>query len=104
MLEANIDPDQDQDGRWTVELTGYHGRTAAQQKILDTTSPQILRGILEIWLKVVTPGARLIEPDGCSTTFIKCFTRSDQRRFQRTWGGRIVATAPPAATPSARHG
>jgi hypothetical protein len=104
MTVAHIDPNHLSEGRWTVEFSEYGSRTEAQRQLLDTTNPQILHGILEIWLKVVAPDARLVEPEGSLTKTIKFCRRSDQRRFQRIWGGRIVATAPPTATPSARQG
>jgi hypothetical protein len=104
MSEAHISPNGDADGRWVVEFSEYGSRTEAQRQLLDTTNPQILHGILELWLKVVTPDARFVEPGGSLTKTIKFCRRSDQRRFIATWGGKIAATAPPAATPFARRG
>ena len=71
---------------WVVEFT--------EPKPIEKIDPRVLRRILDVWLKAVAPGARLIEPEGCGPRFAVFRRRDDQREFIRTFGGGKLAMLP----------
>jgi hypothetical protein len=92
------------DGRWIVEFTGLRVRNEHQRRVAESLDPNLLCGLLEIWLRVVAPGARLLEQQGCATRHIIFGRRADLRKFTGTFGGRIATTTPTASTPFDRQG
>jgi hypothetical protein len=105
MTEAHISAQNDFEGHpWIVEFTDLRVRNETQRRVAESLDPHLLGGLLEIWLKVVTPGAKLVEQHGCATRRIIFGRRADLRKFTGTFGGRIASTTPPALTPSGRQG
>ena len=90
--EAHISPKNDPDGRrWTVELREVRTRTPAQEQAISGLDPYVLDRILEIWLRLITPGASF-EPQSGMPRRISFRVRSDARRFVSCYGGHLLST------------
>jgi hypothetical protein len=81
---------------WIVEFSEFRIPTEEdRQRAIESIGPHILDRILDIWLKIITPDARVLKPDGCSTKFVLFGKRSDQRKFASTFGSRKLTKVPP---------
>jgi hypothetical protein len=104
MNKALITPQHDAAShRWHVRFDDFRCRDDRQREATAEVGA-LAFDVLRLWLKVITPNAQVLEPQGSSVRHILFSRRSDMRRFTQVWGGRAAATAPPASTPSRRQG
>src|SRR5580700_5623065 len=95
MTEADTSARHDVEGpRWLVQFDGIRMRTERQRDAIANLDPDLLRRVLEIWLKVLTPDASL-ERQSAPHNLISFRVRSDARRFIASFGGRLLA--PPSS-------
>jgi hypothetical protein len=71
---------------WVVQFTEF--------RAIEGIDLRLQRSILDIWLKVVAPDARLIEPEGCPRKYAVFGRRDDLRKFLRAFGGRKLTKLP----------
>jgi len=81
-------------GRWTVEFTDFRVRDEHQRRVLESVSRDTLLAILRIWLKIITPGAQVIEQADSAAWTIVFPTRSQARHCVATFGGKLKAASP----------
>lgn len=79
-------------GPWIVEFTDFRIRDDKQRKAIESLSRPLLDEVLKIWLRVVTPGAHIVERPGTPIRTIVFLTRAAGRRFCSCFGGRMLAT------------
>ena len=77
-------------GRWIVEFSDFRVRDDRQRRAIESLDRPLLDRVLEIWVTVVTPEARIVERPGTPVRTVQCVRRSDARKFVATWGGRVV--------------
>ena len=93
MSEAHIDPNHVPDGRWIVEFTELRVRNEHQHHVAQSLDRRMLSGILELWLKVVTPGAQIVEQQRTEVLTILFPNRAGSRKFRSCFGGRLLSAA-----------
>jgi hypothetical protein len=89
MTEAIIDPNYDSNGRWVVEFTELRVRNEHQRDVAESLDRRALSGILEIWLKIVVPGATIVDPLGTAACSIVFPNRAASRKFCSRFGGKL---------------
>ena len=85
------DPITPNHGRWIVEFTDFRIRNDQQRRAIESLGRPVLDEVLKIWLKVVTPGAYVVEPHSATPWTIIFPNRAASRSFRSCFGGRLLA-------------
>jgi hypothetical protein len=93
--KAHISPKLDPTNRrWAVEFREVRTRTPEQERAIGTLDPGVLAHVLEIWLKVITPGAYIVEPHSATPWMIIFPNRAASRKFRSCFGGKLKPSSP----------
>ena len=76
-------------GRWVVEFADFRVQDEHQRRVLESVSRDTLSAVLRIWLRIITPGAQVIEREGSSVWTGLFQTRSQARHFVACFGGKL---------------
>jgi hypothetical protein len=91
MPEAQMDPNHDTANHsWPVEFSELGAATEAQKQIASSLGHAAVFDVLKLWLKVITPDAKIVEPAGCPLKIL-FMRRSDRRKFVRSFVRRRLA-------------
>jgi hypothetical protein len=77
--------------RWTVEFTELRAQNEHQKQVRDSIDRRTLLTIIDIYLAVAVPGARVIERQGMQAWTISFPSRDMGRRFVASFGGKWKA-------------
>jgi hypothetical protein len=91
MNETQITTHNVSEGRWAVEFTDLQVRNEHQRRVAQSFDRRSLSGILKLWLKVVTPGAQIIEQKRTDALTIQFPSRDGSRKFRSCFGGRPLS-------------
>jgi hypothetical protein len=80
-------------GRWTVEF--HELRDIQQHPAVRNLNRGTVSAVLGLWLKIITPGAKIIEQGGSTTWTIIFLTRSRARHFVACFGGKLISRSSP---------
>jgi hypothetical protein len=83
----------DRHGRWTVEF--HELRDINRYPAVRCLTRDSLSAVIKLWLKIITPGATVIEQDNDVGWMISFVTRSHARHFIGCFGGKLMSRSSP---------
>jgi hypothetical protein len=90
-IAAKHTPERDP---WIVQITDSDHRT---QRIAECVGPVQCEQVLCVWLQALAPDSAILELVQDFAQRIRFRTREQARRFQKTWGGAMMAPPRPSA-------